>query len=349
MNLLQLKWYAVESARKNPTLRDEIYDFVQLAIDEIEEGGSEQHECSLAQRDIEELINTMKVEESNSTGGDKTVYGYSNLETHTMISHIHNDQLWLEDSWENISEYNNPKELGSMFTQLVFNNGGLSDVFGKMSFERINWIEIFDNLKGMMPKREKFTIGDHLMIVDGSGLKFDWEGRIFQHDCTYTEAFDRAEEICVWDCENDEVYNVNQNRFVKVNHEWRFVPESDRWISEWRDEHDNNVVAVNYFQGHDSFLALREDFFLPNPKLTEKVLAKKMDIDDAIWSVLHEENISKEDLIERLALANIQARILFDRLHKLGDGISEMVEELSHAHNIKLLTDISTDEWKYQD
>ena len=349
MNLSELKKYALQMANENPTLKEEIWDFVQLAIDEIEDGGSIQHECSLAQRDIEELINTMKVEESNSTGEDKTVYGYSNLETHTMISHIHNDQLWLEDAFENIRQYDNPKELCSMFTQLVFNNGGLSDVFGKMSFGRINWLEIFDNLKEMMPKGEKFTIGDYLMIVDGDGLKFDWKGRIFQHDCTYTEAFNRDEEICVWDCENDEVYNVNQNRFVKVNHEWRFIPESDRWLSEWRDEHDNDVVAVNYFQGHDSFNDLHKDFFLPDPKLTEKVLAKKTYIDDAIWSVIHEENISKEELLERLALANIQARILFDRLHKLGDGISEMVEELSHAHNINLLTDISTDEWKYRD
>jgi len=78
-------------------------------------------------------------------------------------------------------------------------------------------------------------------------------------------------------------------------------------------------------------------------------LAKHMPTDDAIWSVLHEENISKEELIERLALANTQARILFDQLRELGDGADTMVEELSHAHNIKLLTDLSTDEWKYQD
>ena len=283
---------------------------------------------------------------STITGEDKTVHGYSNHETYTMIVHIHNDQGWLEDAFETIRQYNNSRDLKLYFKHEIFNNGGLSDIFGKMSFDRINWFEIFDNLKVMM-RVEKFTIGDYLMILDGDGLKFDWKGRIFQHDCTYTEAFNRDEEICVWDCENDKLYNVNQNRFIKVYQKWVFIAESDRWVSEWRDANDDDVVAVNYFQGHDSFDNLREDFFLPGPQLTEKVLAKKMDIDSAIWSVHFEENVSKEELIERLALANTQARILFDQLRELGDGADTMVEELSHAHNIKLLTDITNDEYKF--
>lgn len=215
MNLLQLKWYAVESARKNPTLKKEIYDFVQLAIDEIEEGGNEQHECSLAQRDIEFIVNEMVIEKEmekiNSPGEDKTMHGFSNIETHTMIVHIHNDEEWLEDAFDYIRRYNNPNNLREEFKKEIFNRGGLSDIFGKMSFDRINWREIFDNLKEMMPKE------------------------------------------------------------------------------------------------------------------------------------------SYAELEERLALANTQARILFDLLRELGDGSDTMVSELSHAHNIKLLTDISTDEWKYQD
>jgi hypothetical protein len=215
MNLLQLKWYAVESARKNPTLHNEIYDFVQLAIDEIDEGGSEDHECNLAQRDIEFIVNEKMIEDemqkSNVTGEQETVHGYSNHETFIMISYIHNNQEWLEDAFDNIRRYNNPNNLKEEFKMEIFNERKLSDTFGLMSFERINWREIFNNLKGMMPKE------------------------------TY------------------------------------------------------------------------------------------------------------EELEERLALANTQARILFDMLRELGDGADSMVEELSHAHNIKLLTDVSSNEWKYQD
>lgn len=56
MNLEQLKQYAIQSIEKNPNLKDEIVSFYQLAVDEIEEGGSEDHECNLAERDIAELI-----------------------------------------------------------------------------------------------------------------------------------------------------------------------------------------------------------------------------------------------------------------------------------------------------
>jgi len=218
MNLHELKTYAVKMAKDNPTLKPEIYDFVQLAIDEIDEGGSEDHECNLAQRDIEFIVNEKMIEDEmqkiNSPGEDKTVHGYSNEETYTMISHIHNYQDWLEDAFDNIRRYNNPNNLKEEFKKEIFNEGDLSDIFGKMSFERINWREIFENLKGMMPKE------------------------------TY------------------------------------------------------------------------------------------------------------EELEERLALANRQANYLSRLLHDLRDncnGYGSLPEEMSTIHNIKLLTDVSTDQWKYQD
>lgn len=280
-------------------------------------------------------------------GEDQTVNGYTNIETFTMISHIHNNQDWIEDAFDNIRRYNNPNNLKANFQEEIFNGRALSDIFGLMSFDRINFEEIFESMKEMMPKEEKFTIGDYLMIMDGEGLKFGWKGRIFQHDCTYREAFARAEEICVEDCACGRVYNVNQNRFVKVTHQWRFVEESDRWISEWKNE-NYEIVGINYFQGHDSFDDLQDDFFLPDLKLTEKVLAKHMPTDDAIWSVFHEENISKEELLERLYLAHAQATFLFDQLIELCNGEdNKMVMELFYSHNIKILTDLTTDEYKF--
>jgi hypothetical protein len=170
MNLHELKTYAVKMVKENPTLKKEIYDFVQLAIDEIDEGGSEDHECNLAQRDIEFIVNEKMIEDemqkSNSPGEEETVHGYSNEETYTMIIHIHNDKDWLEDAFDNIRRYNNPNNLKEEFEKEIFNKGGLSDIFGKMSFERINWREIFENLKGMMPKETYEELEERLALAN---------------------------------------------------------------------------------------------------------------------------------------------------------------------------------------
>jgi hypothetical protein len=58
---------------------------------------------------------------------------------------------------------------------------------------------------------------------------------------------------------------------------------------------------------------------------------------------------SYEELEERLSLANIQAKKLFNLLYDIQNDFGNIDEEMSIAHNIKLLTDVTTDEWKYQD
>jgi hypothetical protein len=354
MNLHELKTYAVKMAKENPTLKSEIYDFVQLAIDEIEDNrGSEDHECNLAQRDIEFIVNEKMIEDemqnSNSPGEEETVHGYSNIETFTMIAYIHNGG-WMDEAFENIRQYDNPLRLGVLFTELVFksDNDGLKDSFGRIAFSNINWIEIYENLKEMMPK-VRFEVGDYLMIVDGDDLfemNYDLKGKVLVFD-----SYDGNEEgaIDVTDHSGEDVkyYHLFEHRFVKVTHEWRLVQESDRWISEWRNE-NNDIIGINYFQGHDSFNDLEDDFFFPDPMLTQKVLAKNMPTDDAIWSVFHEENISKEELLERLYLAHAQATFLFDQLIELCNGEDDtMVMELFYSHNIKTLTDLTTDEYKF--
>jgi hypothetical protein len=238
--------------------------------------------------------------------------------------------------------------LTAHFQDDIFRGRGLSDIFGLMAFDRINWFEIFENLKEMMPK-VRFEVGDYLMIVDGDDLfemNYDLKGKVLVFD-----SYDGNEEgaIDVTDHSGEDVkyYHLFEHRFVKVTHEWRLVQESDRWISEWRNE-NNDIIGINYFQGHDSFDDLQDDFFLPDLKLTEKVLAKHMPTDDAIWSVFHEENISKEELIERLYLAHAQATFLFDQLIELCNGEDDkMVMELFYSHNIKTLTDLTTDEYKF--
>lgn len=51
----------IQHARKmialHPNMKDEINDYVYLAIDEIEEGGSETHETHLAIESINQLVN----------------------------------------------------------------------------------------------------------------------------------------------------------------------------------------------------------------------------------------------------------------------------------------------------
>jgi hypothetical protein len=48
--------WCAERAKKCPSLKEEIQDFLDLAISEIEEGGSMYHEISLCMADVEELI-----------------------------------------------------------------------------------------------------------------------------------------------------------------------------------------------------------------------------------------------------------------------------------------------------
>lgn len=60
MNLQQLKQLAIDTITAFPNLKSEVIEFYQLAKDEIEEGGSEEHECYLAERDIIQLIEEAK-------------------------------------------------------------------------------------------------------------------------------------------------------------------------------------------------------------------------------------------------------------------------------------------------
>lgn len=346
MTKKELNSYAIEMGKANPNLLNQINSFAELAFSEIEEGGNEQTECLRAKRDIEELIAESEAEKRGISSEDVPMNGYTNHETYLMISHIHNNQQWLEESFEIIRQKSNAHILMIHFHDKIFKGKELKDLLGRITFQNIDWNQILVNLKELMPKI-RFEVGDYLTIVDGDDLTFDWKGKVFVFD-SYDGNPSGAINIADHSREDVEHYELFEHRFAKVTQNWRFVEESDRWISEWTDE-KNKIVGVNYFQGKDSFDELHDEFFFPNVELTEKVLSKCRSIDDAIWFVIHEENMTKEELVERLDLANTQAKMLFDQLHSLGDGISKMAKELRHAHNIKLLTDLSTDEWKYQD
>jgi len=56
MNLETLKTYCKEQIKAHPDLKDDIFDLYVMARDEINDGGSESHECELAYEDIKELI-----------------------------------------------------------------------------------------------------------------------------------------------------------------------------------------------------------------------------------------------------------------------------------------------------
>ena len=51
----ELKAEAIRIIKANPELKSEIQELYSLAISEIEEGGSEYHECDLAHNDMLEL------------------------------------------------------------------------------------------------------------------------------------------------------------------------------------------------------------------------------------------------------------------------------------------------------
>ena len=57
MTLRDLHQYCAEMSEKHPQHAEDIKDFYTLACDEVEDGGSVEHECELAISDIEDLIN----------------------------------------------------------------------------------------------------------------------------------------------------------------------------------------------------------------------------------------------------------------------------------------------------
>jgi hypothetical protein len=59
MNIKQLKEHAQGIIQNHPILKDEVVELFELAMTEIEEGGSESHECQLAINDMDELVNEM--------------------------------------------------------------------------------------------------------------------------------------------------------------------------------------------------------------------------------------------------------------------------------------------------
>lgn len=56
MTIENLKAETLQLIDKYPELRTEFKDFFYLAISEIEEGGSERHECDLASSDMQDLV-----------------------------------------------------------------------------------------------------------------------------------------------------------------------------------------------------------------------------------------------------------------------------------------------------
>ena len=60
MNREEFKNWVMGTIVENQSIKSDIVEFYYLALNEIEEGGSEQHEISLAVNDINELINESK-------------------------------------------------------------------------------------------------------------------------------------------------------------------------------------------------------------------------------------------------------------------------------------------------
>jgi hypothetical protein len=56
MNIQEFKNWVQDKVNLHPNKREDILEFFWLAIDEIHDGGSEQHEINLAVNSINELI-----------------------------------------------------------------------------------------------------------------------------------------------------------------------------------------------------------------------------------------------------------------------------------------------------
>ena len=88
MNLKTLKEKTLELLKKYPQYKADFEDFYYLALSEIEEGGSEQHECDLAYNDMLAIVNDIedpsfdlrKEEEANWTQDQKEKEKNNNLD-----------------------------------------------------------------------------------------------------------------------------------------------------------------------------------------------------------------------------------------------------------------------------
>ena len=67
----QLKAYCQVKILEYPMLKSDIEDLYQLALDEIEEGGSTQHECDLCEGSIKELIDVYEDELASTPEHEK--------------------------------------------------------------------------------------------------------------------------------------------------------------------------------------------------------------------------------------------------------------------------------------
>ena len=60
MNLQELKQRTLEFIKEYPSYETEFLDYYYLAVAEIEEGGSENHECDLAYNDMLAIVNDIE-------------------------------------------------------------------------------------------------------------------------------------------------------------------------------------------------------------------------------------------------------------------------------------------------
>lgn len=60
MNLQQLKQRTLEFIKQYPSYEVEFLDYYYLAVAEVEEGGSENHECELAYNDMLAIVNDIE-------------------------------------------------------------------------------------------------------------------------------------------------------------------------------------------------------------------------------------------------------------------------------------------------
>jgi hypothetical protein len=125
-----------------------------------------------------------------------------------MIAYIHNGG-WMDEAFENIRQYDNPLRLGVLFTELVFksDNNSLKDSFGRIAFSNINWLEIFENLKGMMPKKTYEELEERLALANGQAyFLFDLLRKLANGDDEYLadELFYAHSIKVITDITNDE-------------------------------------------------------------------------------------------------------------------------------------------------
>jgi hypothetical protein len=117
MTITELKTYVKECIIKAPSKREKLIELLLLAVSEIEEGGSESHECDLAYRDIEEIMSEVENIPVVSVG-DRVTYSDGYKTEQGIVKEVKSDGMKAFIVYKCGGQWDHYKEYTGVLTDL---------------------------------------------------------------------------------------------------------------------------------------------------------------------------------------------------------------------------------------